>query len=95
MEYIIDDKRFVLSYQELKEEYLRFCKMSDNEFLGNLPAAAHLACIICYVKEIPAQVCLADTGVIHELIHLIHIPDCDLLSLAKIRKLFKESLKLV
>lgn len=94
MEYLVDGKRYVMSYQELREEYRRFCKMGNKEFLENLPAAAHLACIICFLKQIPTSVCLADTGIVHELLHLMHIPEGNTTSLKEVRKLFKKSLKL-
>lgn len=94
IEYIVDDSRFLLSYQSLREEYFRFCQMKDDEFIKEIPAAAHLACVICYFKEVPGYVCLSDKGVIHELIHLLHIPDGNTTSLRDIRNLFEQTLKL-
>ena len=69
--------------------------MSDQEFMDNLPKAIHLACIICYFKEIPAKYCLSDIGIVHELAHLLHIPDKNVEPLSEIRKLFESDLKLV
>lgn len=94
MDYIVDGKTFTVSYRELREQYHRFVQMPDEEFLRNVPAAAHLACIICYVKEVPGNVCLSDKGVVHELIHLLHIPDVNTSTLAEIRDVFKITLKL-
>jgi hypothetical protein len=94
MDYLVEGKRFSYSYRELKETYHKFCNMTDDEFKSNAIAAAHLACIICYVKEVPAYVCLSDLGIVHELIHLLHIPDDNTTSLPEIRKLFKENLLL-
>jgi hypothetical protein len=93
MEYRIDDKHYVLSYCELKEEYLRFVNMKDEEFLQSVPAAAHLACIICWLKE-EGYWSISDVGIIHELIHLMHIPEGNTATLRDIRNLFERSLKL-
>jgi hypothetical protein len=94
MEYVLDNRRYILSYQELKEEYDKFSGMSDEEFTQNLPAAAHLACVICFLKEVPTYICLSDIGIVHELIHLIHIPEGNTTSLKEIRKQFELWLKL-
>lgn len=93
MEYLVEGRRFVLSYQELKEQYTAHCAMSDSDFLQNLPTAIHLACVICFLKEIPAYMCLSDRGIIHELSHLLHIPRDT--SIKDVRQLFQEQLKLV
>ena len=92
LEYLLEDKKYLLSYQNLKEDYYKFCNMPDEEFLQNLPSATHLACVICYLKELPTYVVLCDIGIIHELIHLTHIPDST--DLKSVRKLFEQTLKL-
>lgn len=94
MIYLVDEQKFSISYQELREEYYRFSQMPDEEFLKNLAAAAHLACVICFFKEVPTYVCLCDKGVIHELIHLMHIPEGNTTSLKDIRAQFDLWLKL-
>lgn len=94
MEYYIDNRKFDVSYRNLKEEYERFSRMSDNEFMASLPKATHLACIICYLKEVPTSAVLSDTGLIHELVHLMDIGDENVTSLYEIRELFKTVLKL-
>lgn len=81
-----------LSYSELREQYERFVNMSDVEFLGNLSAAAHTACIIGWLKELGADATIGDTGIVHQLIHLMQVPG--VVSLKKIRKQFKELLRL-
>lgn len=93
MEYIVDGSKYYLSYQQLKELYCEFCEKTNEEFVSSLPQAIHLACIICYLKEIPAYVCLSDKGIVHELAHMMHIPEStDIMS---VRKLFKSQLELV
>jgi hypothetical protein len=71
MEYIIDGKRFKLSYSELKEEYYKYASMCNEDFIANASKVLHLVCIIAYLKEIPNYLLLADTGLIHELSHII------------------------
>lgn len=95
MTYVLEGKHYGFSYLELKEEYYKHIKMSDKDFMLNLPSALHLACFICFVKEIPTYNCLSDTGIIHELVHLLQHGESDeVIVLKDIRKLFKEQLKL-
>ena len=94
IEYLVDGHTFILSYKELREQYILFCEMSDDEFITQLPAATHLACVICYLKEIPTYVCLSDKGIIHELVHLLHIPDGNTTTINEIRELFRQQLML-
>lgn len=90
IEYLVGDKKYLLSYVELRQKYIEFCDMTDMQFLKNISSALHLACVICWLTERPGYVVLADDGIIHELCHLIDIPDgCDLTA---VRKLFKEQL---
>jgi len=69
MEYLVSDRKFNLSYQELREEYLKICEWDEDTFLDNASTVLHLTCIIFYLKEIPTSVALADDGLIHELVH--------------------------
>lgn len=94
MEYLVDEKRYLLSYSELREEYVRHIEMTDEEFMKNLPSALHLACVICFLKETPSYIVLSDKGVIHQLAHLLHLGDTPLDPLYEVRALFKESLNL-
>jgi hypothetical protein len=93
IEYLVDDHRYAFSYQELREKYIEFCRLPDNEFLLRLPEAAHLACIICFIKE-TGYWAVSDRGIVHELIHLMHIPEGNTATLYDIRELFKKSLEL-
>ena len=95
MIYLVDGTQYKLSYKELKNHYIDFTFMSDKEFIEKLPNAAHLACMICFLKEIPTENCLSDKGIIHELIHLMSTPKEELLDLSEIRELFNNQLKLV
>lgn len=92
MEYLVEGTKYKLSYSDLKEKYILTVQLSDNEFIEQLPKALHLACIICYLKEIPTYVCLSDKGIIHELTHLLHIPEQT--DIKQVRQLFKKQLEL-
>lgn len=62
--------KYTFSYGSLREDYLRYTMMSDEEFIDNIPEILHFACYACYIKEAPSYIVLSDTGIIHELIHL-------------------------
>jgi len=94
MEYIVDGKHFILSYQEIREHYSIFCGLTDQEFKIRLPEAIHLACVICFLKEIPTYICLSDCGIVHELAHALTIGENNTTTFSEIRKLFEEQLKL-
>jgi len=65
------DGHYLLSYQSLREDYRRYSAMSDEEFSANLLPILHFTCITCWLKEQQAQYLLGDTGLIHELVHLL------------------------
>jgi len=94
MIYLVNGIQYSLSYKELKNHYIDFISMDDQEFVSKLPIASHLACMICFLKEIPTENCLSDEGIIHELIHLMSIPKEELLDITEIRELFKNQLEL-
>lgn len=93
MEYNLEGKTFGFRYQETRRHHERFCAMSDEEFLRNLPSAAHLACFISWIKELPHDLCLGDLGIVHQLIHLMDSPD-PCIELQAIRERFENYLKL-
>lgn len=92
MIYNLDNKKFELNYNKLKEQYNYFCSLSNEQFLMEIKEALHLAVIICFLKEIPNEKCLSDTGIIHELVHLL-TPD-PIHDLEEIREKFKTDLKI-
>lgn len=71
MEYILDDKKFFFSYEQLKEQYLKFKEMSEEEFFSDIPRLLHFACFIGWIKELGNECLISDVGIIHELIHLL------------------------
>lgn len=95
MEYIDEGRQYGFSYRNTKSLYEEFCNMNDEDFIANLPSAIHLACFICWVKEIPTGTCLSDHGVIHLLVHLLNNADEPLTDLREAKEKFKNILKLV
>jgi hypothetical protein len=71
MEYLVGERVYHLHYAELKSDFHRYHDMGDVEFVENLPAVLHFACIVSYLKEVPAHVLVNDEGVIHQLAHLL------------------------
>jgi hypothetical protein len=95
MEYIVDGRKFGFSYSDLRETYNSFIWKTDEEFLDDLPAALHFACFVCFFKEIPSYICLADTGIVHELVHLLQTGKYGATTnLQEVRQLFEDQLKL-
>lgn len=93
MTYITDGRRFSLDYSTLKAEYELFCRMTDEAFKRNIIDAAHLACIISYLKGLGEEATIADRGIVHQLIHLAALDDATI-NLLEIRKQFADLLKL-
>lgn len=93
IEYNLNGRSYALSYVELRDSYITFVNMNDDEFLQKLVEATHLACVISFLKE-RGQWAISDIGIVHELIHLMHIPNGNTTSLREIRKLFEDQLRL-
>ena len=85
MFYIVGENRYTFSYQDLAEKYAMFRALPDKEFRERLPEILHYTIFVCWLKERTAQAC-ADDGVIHELAHLMHLPDAT--SIAEVRAAF-------
>lgn len=93
MEYRSGSGHYILSYHELKDDYVRFCRMSDKTFMKNIISALHFACITGYLKELGNE-SLSDEGIVHELVHLLPGSSGTTTSLRDVRKLFRRTLKL-
>lgn len=65
---------YSLSYRELRERVQEFVDMTDEKFLESLPEAAHLACIVSWVKELGIDETVGDEGVVHQIMHLMTCP---------------------
>ena len=71
MEYLVGTSKYSFSYQDLKNDYIKYKSMNDADFTAHLIKILHFSCFVCYIKEIPTHAILCDTGLIHELIHLL------------------------
>jgi len=94
MTYIVNDSQYQVSYQELRLHYFSIKNYTDVEFATNLPKILHLTCMICWFKEVPMDQVIGDEGIVHQLTHLLHIPEEPLIDLKEIRKQFNEICKL-
>lgn len=99
MEYLAENgRKYVLRYQELREDYHRFRSMTDEEFVDNALDILHFCCIVGYLKELPTSAVLCDDGVIHELVHLVVLDkvgrDDALFALIEIRAKFNSIMEL-
>ena len=71
MEYIVGEMKFSYSYKELREEYIKFKLMSEDEFFSDIPRLLHFACFVGWIKELGNDCLISDVGIIHELVHLL------------------------
>lgn len=89
------DRHYVLSYSSLREDYLRYTMMSNEEFSAELLNILHFACIVCWLKEKQAQWLLSDVGLIHEIVHLLLAQSNSEFTtdtkLSKVREMFNEN----
>ena len=88
MNYIVEGKEYLLSYQELKEKYEQFINSSDEYFSDNIASVLHLVCIISFVKETPSYVLLNDEGLIHSIAHYMDGTVKNTEAIAQIRRQF-------
>lgn len=93
MDYLVNNKRFSFSYKELKDQYLTFIEMSDEEFFADLPKLLHFVAFVAFLKEIPTNTLLCDDGLLHELIHMLNGTEL-VTGKEEIRELFKELMRL-
>jgi hypothetical protein len=68
--------------------------MSDEEFAASLLDVLHFTCITCWLKESQTQHLLSDTGLIHEIVHLLLAQSnpefTTTTKLSQVRKMFNE-----
>lgn len=87
-----NNKEFYLDVNMLKEQYLDFFYMTDEEFQENIYDALHFACYVCFLKNIPTKDILSDEGLIHSLVHLLSKSTRKFVEIKQIRKKFNEML---
>lgn len=86
--------KYSWSYKELRDRYNEVLDWGDDNFMNRLPEILHLACIICFIKETPVEHSLGDEGVVHQIAHLIHIPE-EYPDISLVRETFKIVCELV
>lgn len=98
--YTSGGRSFSISYKELKANQEELALTTDEDFAKRLTEVLHISCVIAWFKELPVDITLSDTGLIHELAHLLHLGSDDLRVLASsetfrnVREMFKTHLKL-
>jgi len=82
----------------LRQDYQKYSTMTPTQIKKNLAGLAHFACIVSYYKNVPSEHVIGDTGIVHEIVHLLHdpeiTPDEEKASLRNIRKKVKKYLSL-
>ena len=94
MDYFVEGEKYGLSYTTLREQYHRFCEMTDEEFGSVLLEVARFACVVGWFKELPNNATIGDGGIVHELLHYMSEPKEPLYNLEEIRKKFADYLNL-
>lgn len=91
-EYKVGDRTFVYDKKSLSQSFDLYSSYTDLEFLENIVDILHYAVYACWVKEISSDDCLADDGIVHELVHLLQKNTIDHSNLQEIRKKFNKTL---
>ena len=92
--YKVDDREFVYNHKSLQLSFQTYQTFTDEDFLKNIVDVLHFAVYVCWLKEIPSDECLADNGIIHELVHLLQKNTANHSDLEKIRAKFNKTLKI-
>lgn len=95
MEYLVEGKSYSFNYQELKEQYEQIASFTDIEFWNKAAEILHFVCFVGFIKNIPSYILLNDKGLIHELVHIIHLNDFLLIDIEELRNQFNIWCKLV
>jgi len=90
--YKVGDKEFVYDHKSLQYAFSTYQRYTNEEFLENIVDILHFAVYVCWLKEIPSDECLADDGIIHELVHLLQENTIKHSDLENIRKNFNKTL---
>ena len=90
--YRVGDREFVYDHRSLKYAFSTYQRYTNEDFLENIVDILHFAVYMCWLKEIPSDECLADDGIIHELVHLLQDNTIKHSDLKNIRKKFNKTL---
>ena len=94
MTYLVGNKQCNFNYSHLTESYSKYQAMSDAEFMENLVEILHFTCFVCYLKGYDVETTLSDEGIVHQLVHLLHIPQEPVINLQEIREQFNLLIKI-
>lgn len=88
-----DKRKFVLNDKELLAEHKVWSKASNEYWMDNLPALLHytVACAFIYRNKLNVVDMVSDVGILHELIHLLHLKDEPLCNIENVRSLFNHT----
>jgi len=92
IKYKVGNKTFLYNKGRAHESYLKYCEMSDEEFIKNILDILHFAVYICFIKDLKTKDILCDDGLIHQLVHLTKSNTREYVNLKKIRNNFKKNL---
>lgn len=90
--YKVGDREFLFDLKSLQYSFNTYRKYTDEEFIDNIVDILHFATYVCWIKEIPTDECLADDGIIHELVHCLKSSTRNHTDLKRIRKKFNKIL---
>ena len=90
--YKVGNREFVYDHKSLQYAFSTYRGCTNEEFLENIVDILHFAVYMCWLKEIPSDECLADDGIIHELVHLLQENTIKNSNLENIRKKFNKTL---
>jgi hypothetical protein len=91
-EYKVGDRVFLFDINSLRSSFKEYKSFSDEEFIENIEDILHYAVFVCWIKEIPGDECLADDGIVHELVHCLKKNTRNHTNLKLIRKKFNKYL---
>lgn len=94
MTYLVGNKQYNFNYSDLVERFNQYTNMTDAEFMENLVEILHFSCFVSYLKGYEVEATLSDEGIIHQLVHLLHIPSEPVIDLQEIREQFNLLIKI-
>ncbi len=89
IEYEVEGREFSVNISDLCLEYKEICSMSNIDFMNKLPKVAHFCCIVFYIERGKDREFVSDKGLLHEIIHLMHIPEEPMINLMEVREKFQ------
>ena len=92
--YKVGNKEFLFDIKSLQYSFKQYKNYNDEEFLNDIENILHFAVYMCWLKEIPSDICLSDDGIVHQLVHLLKRSTKKHSDIKEIRKNFNKFLKI-